>query len=94
MGVPVLTVSGDRIAGRHATAHLRTVGLADCVAADEADLVARAATLLRDPARLAEWRSTLRDRVAASPLVDAAGFAAAFVDLVEATWDATVEGRG
>ena len=92
MGVPVLTVSGDRVAGRHATAHLRTVGLDACVARDEADLVARAAALLQHPERLRAWRTTLRERVARSPLVDATAFAADFVDLVEACWDQVVEG--
>ena len=92
MGVPVLTVPGDRIAARHATAHLRTVGLDACVASDEADLVRRAVALLNNPEQLREWRGTLRARVQQSPLVDAAAFARDFVDLVHAAWDRAVEG--
>lgn len=91
MGVPVVTVPGDRIAGRHATAHLRTVGLHGLVAEDSAGLVQLAAALLTDPARLGALRETLRDRVAASPLVDARRFAHDFLDLVETAWDAWVE---
>jgi len=92
MGVPVVTTPGDRVAGRHATAHLHTVGQSALVADDEEALVALATSLLRDPARLSGLRAGLRAQVAASPLLDSARFAHDFVNLVHETWDALVEG--
>ncbi len=87
MGVVVLTVPGDRIAGRHSTAHLRAVGLPELVAADEAELVQKAVELLQAPDTLRSLRTRLRAQVAASPLVDAPRFAQEFVTLVEDAWD-------
>lgn len=91
MGVPVVTTPGDRIAGRHATAHLRAVGLGGLVSADEDTLFAASVALLRDPARLVRLRHVLRERVAESPLVDAHRFAHDFLALVHDTWDARLE---
>ncbi len=84
MGVPVVTCPGDRVAGRHSTAHLRTVGLGDLVAADLDGYVDRAVAMARDLAGLAALRRRLRPMMAASPLVDGPGFARAFADVLEA----------
>ena len=84
MGVPVVTCPGDRVAGRHSTAHLRTVGLGDLVAADLDGYVDRAVAMAGDLAGLAALRRRLRPMMAASPLVDGPGFARAFADVLEA----------
>jgi len=91
MGVPVLTFPGDRIAGRHATAHLSCVGLPELVARHADELVDKAAELVTEPARLSTLRSSLRARVAASPLLDHKGFAHDFFGLVEQLWDQLAE---
>jgi protein O-GlcNAc transferase len=83
MGVPVVTFPGDRTAGRHSTAHLRTVGLDDLVAADRDGYVDRAISLARDLGTLATLRRDLRGRMAASPLIDGPAFARDFADLLE-----------
>jgi predicted O-linked N-acetylglucosamine transferase (SPINDLY family) len=83
MGVPVVTFPGDRVAGRHTTAHLRTVGLDEMVAADLDDYVVRAVALARDLEGLAGVRQSLRARMASSPLVDGRRFASDFADLLE-----------
>lgn len=81
-GVPVVTFPGDRLAGRHATSHLRTAGLDDLVAGDLPGAMALARTLAGQPDRLADLRAGLRDRLRAAPMMDGPGFAAAFADLV------------
>ncbi|PKU21535.1 tetratricopeptide repeat protein [Telmatospirillum siberiense] len=75
MGVPTVTLVGDTFAGRHAASHLTAAGLAEFCAATEDDYVALAVDWSRRPEALATLRRTLRDRLAASPLCDAPGFA-------------------
>ncbi len=75
MGVPVVTLRGDRSVSRMAAGMLAQVGLSDLAADSEADYVAIAARLAGDADRLAELRAGLRPRMADSPLCDAAAFA-------------------
>jgi tetratricopeptide (TPR) repeat protein len=75
MGVPVVTLPGSRRAGRTGAAILEAAGLGDWIAATPESYAALAAGLA-DAADLAQLRAGLRDRVAASPLCDAEGFAA------------------
>jgi protein O-GlcNAc transferase len=74
MGVPVVTLPGDRIASRQTLAFLSELGLTDLAASSADDYVRIAADLAGDPARRAELRKTLRPRMAASPLTDGAKF--------------------
>ena len=75
MGVPVLTLAGERHSSRVGLSLLTAVGLADeFVAKDVDDYVARAIALGRNPRRLAEIRGKLRPMMAASPLRDESGF--------------------
>jgi predicted O-linked N-acetylglucosamine transferase (SPINDLY family) len=53
---------------------LNAVGLAELVASDHDDYVRIAVALANDRRRLAELRAGLRERMLASPLMDAAGF--------------------
>jgi predicted O-linked N-acetylglucosamine transferase (SPINDLY family) len=75
MGVPVLTLIGDRHAGRVGASLLRCLGLDDWVAADDAAFVERAAGFAADLAGLAGMRGGLRDRLVGSSLCDADAFA-------------------
>ena len=75
MGVPVVTRTGKTSRSRTGASLLRTVGLPEFVAADEADYIGRATQWARDLPRLAELRRTLRSRMGASPLMDAPHFA-------------------
>jgi len=86
MGVPVVTCPGATFAGRHALSYLSTVGLTETIAADHAQYVALATALATDLPRLATLRSTLRDRVAASPLCDGPQFAQNFTNLLREAW--------
>lgn len=82
MGIPLITLAGDRFIGRVAEALLREVGLPDLIATNREDYVARAVGLAADRVRLARLRSELRGRVLRSRLLDVTGLARA----VEATY--------
>src|SRR5260370_29586281 len=77
MGVPVITLEGERSFTRSGASVLTTVGVPELIAETADDYCARAVALAQELPRLALLRATLRDRVRASPLVDAARFAAA-----------------
>ena len=75
MGVPVLTLLGDRHCARVSASLLYQVGLPEFVAEEAEQFVARGAELVGNLAMLAEVRPSLRARLAASPLQDFTGFA-------------------
>jgi predicted O-linked N-acetylglucosamine transferase (SPINDLY family) len=75
MGVPVITLAGDRHAARVGATILRRLGLDDYVLDDEQAYVNAAVALAGDASRRAELRGALRETLTASPLCDAAGFA-------------------
>jgi predicted O-linked N-acetylglucosamine transferase (SPINDLY family) len=75
MGVPVVTLRGDRHASRVGASLLTPVGLSDLIAGSVEEYLEIAVALAGDPARLTTLRGSLRPRVAASELCDAPGFA-------------------
>jgi protein O-GlcNAc transferase len=75
MGVPVVSLRGDRFTGRVGDSILTNCGLQELVADDVAGYVALARRLAQDPPRLAVLRAGMRNRLAASPLCDAPRFA-------------------
>lgn len=70
MGVPVITLTGDRHAGRVGSALLQHVGLGELAAKSSGEFVAKAMQLATDPALLAQLRTTMRERLQESPLMD------------------------
>ncbi|MBL0926372.1 MAG: tetratricopeptide repeat protein [Phycisphaerales bacterium] len=83
MGVPVVSLVGATHASRVGLSLLTNVGLQDLAVPDEAAYIRAAASLAGDPTRLADLRRSLRARLLASPLCDAAGFAARFGQALE-----------
>jgi len=77
MGVPVVTRVGATVVGRAGWSQLNNLNLPQLAAFDEAQFVHKAVALARDLAALSELRSGLRERMAGSPLMDGAAFAAA-----------------
>ena len=75
MGVPVITLAGDRHAARVGASLLECIGAGELVARSDQDYVDKAVALAHDPQRIAAWRSSLRDRVLASSLADSTRFA-------------------
>ena len=86
MGVPVVTLLGDRHAGRMVASVLTQVGLADFIARTREEYLARATSLAADPERLGSLRSGLRERVRHSPLCDGAGFTRHLEAAYRAMW--------
>lgn len=86
MGVPVVTVAGDRMAGRYSLALLSSVGFADGIARDETDYVARAAALAADIDALARIRASLRDQARASRLGDRKAYGQSRGEAFRAAW--------
>ena len=86
MGVPTVTLAGDRHCARVGASLLTRVGLEECIAATPEDYVAIAARLAVDRARLAELRGGMRARLQASPLMDAKGFTASLEEAYRGLW--------
>lgn len=80
MGVPVVTWPQSRVVSRQTHAILNQIGLPELAAQDADDYVRIAVELANDPTRLADLRSSLRDRMRASPLMDVQGFTRKFED--------------
>ncbi len=75
MGVPVVTLAGQTAVGRAGASLLMNLGLPELIANDPEQFVQIAAALAHDLPRLTHLRSTLRERMQNSPLMDAPRFA-------------------
>jgi protein O-GlcNAc transferase len=93
MGVPVITLGGDRFAARHSLSHLSAVGLPELIASDEDSYHSIATDLARDLPRLEALRSGLRERMAASPLCDGPRFTRNLEDAYRSMWHRWCEGK-
>ena len=86
MGVPLLTLAGERFQSRQGMGLLTNAGLARWIAADKDDYVAKSAAYAADLESLAALRAGLRQSVLASPLFDAPRFARHFEAALRAMW--------
>jgi predicted O-linked N-acetylglucosamine transferase (SPINDLY family) len=75
MGVPVVSLAGHTAVGRGGLSILSNIGLGELVARDVEQYRRIALNLAGDLPRLSHLRSTLRDRLRGSPLMDAQRFA-------------------
>jgi predicted O-linked N-acetylglucosamine transferase (SPINDLY family) len=87
MGVPVVSLHGERFIGRMGASISHHAGLRDLVATDPADYVETAAALAGDLDRLGQLRAGLRQRVAASPLCDGRAYAQNVEDALLGMWE-------
>ena len=74
MGVPVITLAGRSHVGRVGVSQLTNIGLPELIGHNEDDYVDIAVALANALPRLAALRSGLRERLRASPLMDAPRF--------------------
>jgi protein O-GlcNAc transferase len=70
MGLPVVTLAGDRHVSRVGVSILSNVGLPELIAGTPEEYVRIATSLADSPKNLSRLRSTLRDRMHRSPLTD------------------------
>ena len=75
MSVPLVTLAGPLSPARSSASILTTVGLPEWIATTPDDYVRLAVQLARDEAAMTGSRDSLRARMAASPVMDEAGFA-------------------
>lgn len=76
MGVPVVTLAGDRHSGRVGASILHHAGLGNAMIADtQKDYVELAVKLADNPAKLADIRKSLRNKLLKGGLCDASTFA-------------------
>lgn len=87
MGVPFVALAGDRPVARAGVSLLNNVGLPDLIAADVGEYVRKVVGLAQDPARLADLRGSLRDRLRASPLMDEEQFTRDLEALYLRAWE-------
>jgi protein O-GlcNAc transferase len=86
MGVPVITLAGDRFVGRVSAAICRNLDLNDLVAADVDEYVEHAVRLLGDGKRLQLLRQDLRGRLRRSAMMDYAQQAHALETAYRQMW--------
>jgi predicted O-linked N-acetylglucosamine transferase (SPINDLY family) len=86
MGVPVVTVAGDRHAARVGASVLAAAGLPGLVARDADSYVRIAAGLAGDRARLETLRTGLRPTLRSSALMDEAAYGARFHGALREAW--------
>jgi len=83
-GVPVVTWAGETYVSRFGSSAHRSLGLLDLVADSRENYLTIAAGLAGDVDRLVELRGTLRDRMAASVLLDHVSFTRGLEDAYRA----------
>jgi len=86
MGVPVVTLCGDRHISRVGASILKTMKLDKLVAEDADQFVSVATNLAKDKSTLSAYRRDLRKTLQQSPLCDAKGFAAKMEIAYEKIW--------
>lgn len=86
MGVPVITLVGRTVVGRAGVSLLMNLGLQELIARSPEEYVEIAAGLASDQTRLVELRANLRERMRASPLMDAPRFARSVEAVYQAMW--------
>lgn len=93
MGVPVVTLAGTTGVSRQGVRFLGSVGLDELIAVTPEDYVRLAADLAGDLPRLEALRAGLRERMARSPLLDAARFTRHLEAAYRGMWDEFRRGR-
>ena len=86
MGVPVITRHGDRYVSHMGENIMHNMGMPEWIAADTDDYVRLARAYAADLPRLAALRAGLRERIEASPLMDAPAFARNFEAALRQMW--------
>ncbi len=90
MGVPVLSMKGQRFISHVGESILTNAGLSDWIATDPDDYLHRAVKFASDPTALSRLREQLRDKLRHTPVFDAPRFALHFQQALEQMWRAAM----
>jgi predicted O-linked N-acetylglucosamine transferase (SPINDLY family) len=91
MGVPTVTIMGDRLIARQGAGMLLSVGLDDWIARDPGEYITLALQKGADIESLQALRMSLRARTLISPLFDGRRFATHFEAAMEGMWQAWLD---
>jgi protein O-GlcNAc transferase len=94
MGVPLITLAGESHRARVGVSLMSALGLDDLIATSHDRFVEIAVGLADDCARLDELHNTLRQRMEASPLMDARGLAMSIESAYRSAWRTWCSGSG
>ena len=86
MGVPVVTLAGQRLITRQGLGILRVCGLDEFIAEDVNDYIELAVNFAANRELLGQLRGELRNRVLNSPLFDTDAFSKKFHSALRALW--------
>jgi protein O-GlcNAc transferase len=86
MGVPLVTMPGQTAISRGGVSILTNIGLPELIAQMPAQYIEIARTLANDKKRLSNFHATLRDRMIASPLMDAKRFTSDMENAYRPIW--------
>ena len=86
MGVPVVTLASSRPVGRIGASLMRNLGLPDWVSHSEKEYEDRAVAFAQDIAALSELRTTMRERMQTSPIMDGRSFAKDVENAYQKMW--------
>ncbi len=87
MGVPAITLYGQRHATRMVSSVLKAIECHDWIAHTKDEFISKAVALAEDLEALAQHRRTLRQRMLSSPLCDGPGFARKIEALYRQLWE-------
>jgi len=93
MGVPVVTLTGNTATSRGGASLLNAIGLGELVADTADEYLEIASALAQDRPRLGALRMGMRDRMAASPLMDAERFTSNLEKAYRAMWVSWCDGK-
>jgi predicted O-linked N-acetylglucosamine transferase (SPINDLY family) len=94
MGIPCVTLLGERTMARASASFVTTLGLEDLVAHSIDEYVEIAVRLAGDLGRLTHERATLRERLLTSPMGDAGQYTRAVESAYRGLWRDWCAGRG
>ena len=93
MGVPVVTLAGDRHSSRVGASLLSAVGHPEWIASKPSDYIRIAADLAADARRLRALRTGLREEMMRSPILDHGTHARLFGEAIRSCWAAWCASR-
>lgn len=92
MGVPVITLMGQRYVERISSSKLIAIGLEELIAHDQNEYMNKAVSLANNPGKREKLRTNLREWMAQSPLCDANSLAREFEAAYRFMWEQYLSG--